>query len=153
MKTFSILCAAALGSCLVWGKGLADTIPSPQPPVNILGCGGDYQSITDPNLIVGISFMNTSTIDATHVNFDILLLDSSAKTVESQKVSIDGHFAPNVLIQPRRSSIGDAMLTQPEYPNSPAWDVANHHGSDTAHLFCRVNSVTFADKTTWTRPQ
>ncbi|HXW76959.1 MAG TPA: hypothetical protein VEJ20_06070 [Candidatus Eremiobacteraceae bacterium] len=131
---------------------LADAIPAPQPPIDIVGCGGDYQSISNPNLKVGISFINTSDVEATDVTFDILLLDTNAKILEGQSVSIEGKFAPNAMIQPRHDPWGNALLTQPEYPNSPAWDVANHHGSDTAHIFCRVSTVKFSNGTSWARP-
>jgi hypothetical protein len=130
---------------------IPDLTPPPAPPITVLGCSGDYQSISNPNLKVGISFINEAQSDAVEVNFDILLLDSSAHMLEHQVEVMRGHFAPNVMIEPKRSSLGDAILTQPDYPGSPAWIVPNHHGSDTAHIFCRVNSAVFADGSTWSR--
>ena len=122
-------------------------------PIVIQSCSGGFQSSTNPNLKVGISFLNTGGTDAVTVKFDILLLDASETTLETQTESIHGKFSPDTLIQPRRAPFTDMLLTQPEYPDSPAWIVPNHHGTDVTHVRCQLHSVDFADGTSWSATQ
>ena len=129
----------------------ATPVPTKEP-VSVELCTGDAQSQTNPNLKVAIGFRNLTDVDITRVQFDILLLDESDKVVDTRPVAIDGKFGPNVLILPRRAPFTDAPLTQPEYPDSPAWIVADHFGSGVESVRCEVHSVKFADGTSWNRP-
>ena len=119
------------------------------PPVAVELCTGEEQSATNPNLKVGIGFRNLGDIDAVHVAFDVLLLDANGKLVDTRVVAMDGKFGPNIFIQPQRSPTTDVLLTQPEYPDSPAWNVADHYGSGVTTVRCQVDSVRFADGTAW----
>jgi hypothetical protein len=121
----------------------------PPPPISIEMCSAEQQSSTNPNLKVGVAFRNLTNSDAVDVKFDLLLLDPSGAIVDTKVESIDGKFAPNELIQPRRDTIGRALLTQPEYPDSSAWNVPNHFGSGVDHVRCQLHSATFADGTSW----
>jgi hypothetical protein len=129
----------------------ADEAPAspPPPPIGIEVCTAEQQSTTNPNLKVGIAFRDLTNSDAVLVKFDLLLLDSSGAIVDTKVVSIEGKFASNLLIQPRRDSLGRSVLTQPEYPDSSAWNVPNHFGSGVDHVRCQLHSATFADGTTW----
>jgi len=120
------------------------------PPVSIELCTSENQSDTNPNLRVGIGFRDLKDADAVHIDFDVLLLDGSNKLVDTRHVSMDGKFASNIFIQPRRSPTNGQLLTQPEYPDSPAWNVANHFGSGVERVRCQVHAVKFADGTSWT---
>jgi len=123
--------------------------PLPPPPISIEVCSGEQQSTTNPNLKVGIAFRDLTESAAQDVKFDILLLDSSGRLVDTRVVEIKGTFAPNELIQPRRAAIGDGLLTQPEYPDSSAWNIQNHFGSGVEKVRCQLHSAIFADGTTW----
>lgn len=143
--------AAALAVAALARLARADDVPPspPPPPIAIEVCSAEQQSSTNPNLKVGIAFRNLTNADALDVKFDLLLLDSSGAIVDTKVESIDGKFAPNLLIQPRRDSIVRKLLTQPEYPDSSAWNVPNHFGSGVDHVRCQLHSATFADGTTW----
>ena len=160
--------SAALSALVVCSLGLllgprvpvasaGDASPSPPPvpslqqtqPVSIEICSSEEQSATNPNLKVGIGFRDLTDTDVTQVKFDILLLDSSGRVVDTKVVSIDGKFAPNELISPHRGSLTGGLLTQPEYPDSSAWNVANHYGSGVEKVRCQLHAATFADGTTW----
>ena len=142
------LCAAfaPVGAAAANGDGKA-------APVSIELCAADPQNATNPNLKVGLAFRDLTDVEAVEVRFDILLLDGSDKVVASQTVSITGKFSPNILIEPRRAPLTSALLTQPEYPDSPAWNVSNHSGSGVESVRCQVHSVKFADGTSWDLPQ
>jgi hypothetical protein len=121
------------------------------PPIAIEMCQSEPESENNPNLHVGISFRNLTDEEATTVRFDVLVIDSSGKVINDQLVSIQGHFGPNVLISPKRSPLTEDLLTQPEFPNSPAWNIANHFGSGARSVRCEVDSAEFADHTAWQR--
>lgn len=122
-------------------------------PIAVELCDGSVQSATNPNLKVGVGFRDLKDVDAVHVEFDIVLLDGSGNSVDTRTVSIDGTFAPNVLILPRRASITDSLLTQPEYPDSPAWNVADHFGSGVERVRCELHAAKFSDGSAWERPK
>ena len=121
------------------------------PPIAVEMCQAEPESENNPNLHVGISFRNLTDEEATTVRFDVLVIDNSGKIVNDQLVSIQGHFGTNVLISPKRSPLTQDLLTQPEYPNSPAWNIANHFGSGARSVRCEVDSAEFADHTAWQR--
>jgi hypothetical protein len=121
------------------------------PPIAVEMCQAEPESPDNPNLHVGISFRNLTDEEATTVRFDVFVLDGSGKLLNDQLVSIDGHFGPNVLISPKRSPLTGDILTQPEYPGSPAWNIANHFGSGARSVRCEVDSAEFADHTAWQR--
>jgi hypothetical protein len=123
--------------------------PDMTPPIAVEVCSSNFQSDTNPNLKVGIAFRNDSLVEAVDVKFAITLVDTSNRVLDTQIVTIDGRFAPGVLISPRRGAINDTLLTQPEYPNSPAWNVANHFGSNVASVRCIFDSARFADGSMW----
>ena len=160
-SAYYILGIAALMSAAVMLVAAAPTpaplpsvAPAPAqslPPIAVEMCQAEPESPDNPNLHVGISFRNLTDEVATTVRFDVLVLDGSGKLVNEQLVSIDGHFGPNVLISPKRSPLTDDMLTQPEYPSSPAWNIANHFGSGAQSVRCLVDSAEFADHTAWQR--
>lgn len=128
----------------------ADQTAGALPPVSIELCMSENQSDTNPNLRVGIGFRDLKDADAVHIDFDVLLLDGSNNLVDTRHVSMDGKFASNIFIQPRRSPTNGQLLTQPEYPDSPAWNVANHFGSGVERVRCQVHAAKFADGTSWT---
>lgn len=121
------------------------------PPIAVEMCQAEPESQDNPNLHVGISFRDLRDEEATTVRFDVFVIDSSGKVVNEQLVSIQGHFGSNVLISPKRSPLTNEMLTQPEYPSSPAWNIANHFGSGARSVRCEVDSAEFADHTAWQR--
>ena len=121
------------------------------PPIAVEMCQAEPESENDPNLHVGISFRNLTDEEATTVRFDVLVIDNSGKIINDQLVSIQGHFGPNILISPKRSPLTEDLLTQPEYPSSPAWNIANHFGSGARSVRCEVDSAEFADHTAWQR--
>ena len=142
---------------------LATPQPSPSPAVTATPgvntteavavelCVAEQQSTNNPNLKVGIAFRNLRDVPAVHVVFDVLNVDAQGTVVAYHTVSIDGKFAPNELIQPRRAPWTDKLLTQPEYPESPAWNVPNHFGSGATQVRCVSDSATFQDGSTWKR--
>ena len=125
------------------------------PPIAVEMCQAEPESENNPNLHVGISFRNLTDEEATTVRFDVFVSDNSGRIINDQLVSIQGHFGPNILISPKRSPLTNDLLTQPEYPSSPAWNIANHFGSGARSVRCEVDSAEFADHTAWqrTRPE
>ena len=121
------------------------------PPIAVEMCQSEPESEDNPNLHVGISFRNLTDEEATTVRFDVLVIDNGGRVINDQLVSIQGHFGPNILISPKRSPLTNDLLTQPEYPNSPAWNIANHFGSGARSVRCEVDSAEFADHTAWQR--
>lgn len=149
-----ILAAAVLIAAAPQPAPTPTSTPAPYeslPPVAIEMCQAEPEAESNPNLHVGISFRNLSDTEATTVRFDVLVIDGSGRVLITQLVSIDGHFASNQLISPRRSALTGDLLTQPEYPNSPAWNIANHFGSGAQSVRCEVDSAEFADHTAWQR--
>lgn len=138
--------AGALAFATPW---TAPAAADGQIPVAIEICDGVVQGPTNPNLKVGIAFRNNATVDALEVTFDILLMDDTDKIIDTQTGVVDGKFSPGTLIEPRRSPITSALLTQPEYPDSPAWNVRNHFGSGVTRVRCKVHAVKFSDETVW----
>jgi hypothetical protein len=122
------------------------------PPVAVEVCSAEVQSATNPNLKVGIGFRDNKDVTAVHVSFLVLLMDDQNRVVDTHVVSMDGSFAPNLLILPRRAPITDGLLTQPEYPDSPAWNVPSHFGSPASRVRCVLDAATFADGTMWKIP-
>ena len=121
------------------------------PPIAVEMCQAEPATEGNPNLHVGISFRDLLDADATTVRFDVYVIDNSGKILNEQLVSIQGRFASNVLISPKRSPLTDDLLTQPEYPSSPAWNIANHFGSGARSVRCEVDSAEFSDHTAWQR--
>ena len=141
---------AAFASPTPQPPATATAAPGPSlPPISVELCVAEAQNQDNPNLQVGISFRDLSEVTATEVRFVILIVDSQGRQVTRQLVSIDGHFGPNVLIAPRRSPLTELLLMQPEYTDSPAWNVPNHYGSGANQVRCLVDSARFADGTVW----
>jgi hypothetical protein len=130
----------------------AATVQPLKPPIAIELCVSEVQSATNPNLRVGIGFRDLKEADAVHVEFDVSLMDHNDKVVNVHTLAMDGKFVSNIFIQPRRNPVNDTLLTQPEYPDSSAWSVANHYGSGVERVRCELHAAKFADGTAWTRP-
>jgi len=148
------IAAAALMAAAPTPAPTRGATPAPAqslPPIAVEMCQAEPESPDNPNLHVGISFRNLTDEEATTVRFDVFVVDNSGKVLSEQLVSIDGHFGPNILISPKRSPLTNDMLTQPEYPSSPAWNIANHFGSGARSVRCEVDSAEFADHTAWQR--
>ncbi len=125
----------------------ADTTPA----IAVEMCVAEQQSVNNPNLKVGIGFRNLRDVEAIHVAFDVLNVNGDGRVLAYHTVSMDGHFAPNVLVVPRRAPWTDALLMQSEYPDSPAWSVPNHFGSGASQVRCVPDSATFKDGSVWKR--
>ena len=136
----------------------ASPVPMQTPSLNtseaiaVEMCVAQQQSENNPNLKVGIAFRDLRDLAATHVAFDIVNVAPDGAPVALHHVSIDGSFAPQQLIEPRRAAFSDGLLTQPEYSDSPAWNVPNHFGSGATQVRCVVSSATFRDGSVWNRP-
>jgi hypothetical protein len=154
---FILATIIAAGALIAAAPQVAPTpTPTPTPyeslpPVAIEMCVAEPQAPSNPNLHVGISFRNLTDTDATTVRFDVLVVDGNSHILTTQLVSIQGKFAPNTLVSPRRSPLTGDLLTQPEYPDSPAWNIANHFGSGAQSVRCELDSAEFADHTAWLR--
>jgi hypothetical protein len=143
--------AAALFAASASAAAAAPSVDAKLPPVSIEMCSSDAQGASNPNLKVGLAFRDLTDVEAVEVQFDIVLLDGSDNVVAAQTKSISGKFSPNILIEPRRAPMTNGLLTQPEYPDSPAWNVSNHFGSGVERVRCELHSVKFADGTSWSQ--
>lgn len=152
----AILIVAAAGAIIAAAPQAPQPTATPSPyaslpPIAVEMCVAKPQTQSNPNIQVGIAFRNLEDADATTVRFDVLVIDGSGKVLNTQLVSISGKFSSNTLISPRRSPLTGDLLTQPEYPNSPAWNIENHFGSGAQAVRCELDSAEFADHTAWQR--
>ncbi|HZO92479.1 MAG TPA: hypothetical protein VFB22_01825 [Candidatus Baltobacteraceae bacterium] len=122
-------------------------------PIVVTACEGrfDDPSNNDYDITVGVTFENASAKTADVVKFGFQLVDPFGKVLQTESGTMYGLFSPRVTIEPRKAALADRFLTQPTFPNSPAWSFSNFNGHDVNRILCIPLAAHFTDGSTWNR--
>ena len=150
----SLLLLSAAAAC-------ADSPPTPLPGtsssnvadrIKLEDCYMDLIRDDDgvPSLSIGVRYANTSDTVLTAAKFEFQQFDAfHVKLGTPDDEVIEGTLAPGKSAFPQRTLFGNHLLTRPEFPSSPAWDVYTY--KDVASIHCTLISTLFADGSIWSR--